>query len=374
MFDATAIPVLEQMTATSKPALQMLFGAALLLLLVATTNVSSLLLARAAARQQQFAIQLAIGAGRFRIARQLLAETTVLCLAGGVLGASRPSGPCARWSRSVPGRAAPRSGAAWTGRARVRARRVDGRGSCPGRDDDVRHARRGAGRRRCPRDRASGTGGRRGLLVRQIARRRAGGADAGAARRRRDCSPEASSKLLAVNPGFTLDDALVVDLTVTDGGTDFRAAAGATARHDLERLRQLPGVSQAGLITGFPLGGGNYANGQFIEMTSADEISDVQAFSKLGPDVIEAASGLCRLSARRAPTISGRWAFRWFAGRLIEPTRRTGIAARRRHQRVAGARRSGPDRIRSAASCSSATWTAISRDSGWSASSATCAS
>ncbi len=50
-------------------------------------------------------------------------------------------------------------------------------------------------------------------------------------------------------------------------------------------------MSQAGLITGFPLGGGNYANGQFVEMTSPDEISDVQAFSKLGPDVMKQRAG-----------------------------------------------------------------------------------
>ncbi len=85
-FGATLYAFHDQVIGGMRTALAILLGAVALVLLIACANLTTMLLARAGAREREFAIRVALGAGRGRLLRQMLTESVLLAVVGGITG------------------------------------------------------------------------------------------------------------------------------------------------------------------------------------------------------------------------------------------------------------------------------------------------
>jgi predicted permease len=253
---ATVVGLHEATVGDVRRPLLVLLGAVGLVLLIACVNVANLLLARIAARDAELAVRTALGAGRFRLLRQLLTESVVLGVLGGVAGLAVAWGSLNGLLSLQP-----------QGMPRLSEIQIDGRvvlfagalalgtGLLFGAFPAFYTARRSTSQALWESGRGllSDRGGRLrgGLVVSQMALAMILLAGAGLLIR-------SFARLSHVDPGFRTEGALSFHVDLPE--TAYKEEAQQVAFYDElgGRLAALPGVQSVGGVGGLPLGGSRF--------------------------------------------------------------------------------------------------------------------
>jgi putative ABC transport system permease protein len=308
-FDVYMVPVKEQLVGELRPALLVLLGAVGFVLLIACANVANLLLARASAREKELAIRAALGAGRGRLVRQLLTESLVLALAGGLLGLV-----LAYWGvdglRALVPANTPRMGEvhidsmvlAFTFGVSL----ITGLffGLAPAwhiTQIDLRETLNEAGR-----GTSSGKGSRRlraGLVVSEFALAVLLLVGAGLLIR-------SFSHLLEVSPGFQTQNLLTMELSLPEKAYPDGAPVENFYAQLMARVNSVPGIQAAGAVSQMPLADSYSSGSVFFEDSSVADIADIPRHRDLGNlpymEIDQRAATPGYFQAMRIPLVRGR--------------------------------------------------------------------
>ena len=307
-WGATARPLDDVRVApVVRRSLLILFGAVGCLLLIACTNVAGLLLGRASERRRELAVRLAIGAGRARLVRMLLAESAVLALAGGAASIAVAWASVRALSAIDPAAALRVARFGGMGSIAFAQIRLDWpallfalgttivvgvvfglapalgatRASLAG---AMKNAPAGQGRLTLD--------GRRALALVEVALAMLLLAGAGLMLR-------SLGKLLAIDTGFDAHGVLTVRMTVPPGGVA-RDSAPGFYEQVIARLNAVPGVTAAGIGNCAPLSGG--CNGTRLELLDRPKVD----FLQMPPVGVSWASPQW-FATLRIPLRGGRW-------------------------------------------------------------------
>jgi putative ABC transport system permease protein len=258
----------EQITGDFRLALQVLLGAVGFVLLIACANVANLLLTRAASRRREIAIRTSLGAGKLRLVRQLLTESVILGLLGGLGGLI-----LAVWALDLLTGAAPKNiprmsevGLNWTvlaftGAISILTGLLFGLApaAAAARLDLHEALKEGGGRTSGARQRT-----RSGLVVAEIALSLILLVGSGLLLR-------SFWRLTHVDPGFEAENVLTMRIQLA--GSVYRQAPQRIRyfQQAVDKVSALPGVTAAGAINFIPFGGGLSATGFWIEGTPKPE-------------------------------------------------------------------------------------------------------
>ena len=289
-------PLHNALTDEAKPVMLAVAAAAALLLSIACVNVSNLLLARNAQRRAEFAMRTALGAGRWRLMRQLLTETLVLAALGG-MGGILIGQACLSGLAVLGADVLPQSGAALESpmlsiavAVTVAVGLLVGFAPAFSNADLKGGVPQGAWQAASSHHRT-----RRSLVVAEIAFALVLLVGAGLLFR-------SLQHLFAISPGF--DDRNVLTLQVQVAGPRFRdpAAIHRFFQQALDEVRRVPSVAEAALTTQLPLSGDSDIYGLQFESSSAQQMAtDGAAFRyAVSPGYFEA----MRIPLRRGRLLS----------------------------------------------------------------------
>jgi putative ABC transport system permease protein len=248
----SAAPLHSVLVGDVRPWLMILLGAVTLVLLIACANVANLTLSRASTRAKEIAIRSSLGAGRTRIIRQLITESVVMALAGGILGVALADSALSLLKAGFPADTPGLANIAinwrvlvFTAIVAILAGIISGViPAIQSSRTDLTHALKSSGRGLASADRHA----RRALVVGEIGLAVLLISSAGLLIR-------SLWTLAHVNPGFVAQRLLTARITPDESFCNDPARCVQFYRQVVNRVEALPGVSGAAVINTLPLDG-----------------------------------------------------------------------------------------------------------------------